>query len=298
MLSSWLLVAVVLTGLGVAGMLDWVFPFLDRVPKGTAQLFLVGGIAIPLLVSSAIIRHLNRWSYGLLDRLSLPCELPFPVLIVRATSDEASSALGGPQLLSSLATRLLRLLVTVIPLSGEKLSKRFWLTRVVLASAKWLALPGCAVFLLLAALAVTGLLYERVFTSMLYVGGVLLISGTAIFVATVLGVFILYPIVWLLLLLTSVAMVPFGGWGLAFATLSLQVSAEATPPGKWEVVQLSALEVQFQAEGPLQHGTHTNQVAINRLSSWLREVVLGWHSAPAKGEDRKRPPNAGHQADG
>jgi hypothetical protein len=72
--------------------------------------------------------------------------------------------------------------------------------------------------------------------------------------------------VWLMKML---AVLPFG-IGFTVASLGIQISAEATPPGRWTVVQLSPGSLTLQDERGLRHFTHSNPEALKIVHDWLK----------------------------
>jgi hypothetical protein len=91
---------------------------------------------------------------------------------------------------------------------------------------------------------------------------------------------------WLLMLLPVFFMVPLAcaivglgalaglmllPFGIRFATagVSLQLSAEVTPPGNWEVLQLPCAKITLEGEARLRHETHSDPRAIAAIGEWL-----------------------------
>lgn len=64
----------------------------------------------------------------------------------------------------------------------------------------------------------------------------------------------------------------FFGWRRSMLTsLSMNISAEPSPPGKWEVVQLGYGESSLEMQRELNHATHSAPEALAAMESWLRE---------------------------
>ncbi len=58
-----------------------------------------------------------------------------------------------------------------------------------------------------------------------------------------------------------------GGGQLALAAVSLQISAEATPPGDWKI-RHRVYSVHEEDDG-MSHSTHSDPVVIEGIAKWL-----------------------------
>ena len=69
--------------------------------------------------------------------------------------------------------------------------------------------------------------------------------------------------------LVSLALnIPFGGspW---IANLGIKISAEASPPGQWSVVQLPPSPTSLELSRGLSHATHSDPLALRVLGRWF-----------------------------
>jgi len=83
-------------------------------------------------------------------------------------------------------------------------------------------------------------------------------------------------------ILQSITLLPFGG-RFALVGARFHISAEATPPGKWCLVQLDASDGRWEEMEGLQHRTHTDPQALSILSEWLHEHTNA-HASPGESE--------------
>lgn len=79
------------------------------------------------------------------------------------------------------------------------------------------------------------------------------------------------PLFLLLSVITAVSALPFGP-RFVLATFGLDVSAEATPPGRWTSFQLEASPQPYENRRGLSHGTHSNAAALAEMMRWFREL--------------------------
>lgn len=77
-------------------------------------------------------------------------------------------------------------------------------------------------------------------------------------------------VIYLSILVLSILMMPFGLQFAASGT-SLKITAEATPPGEWSLVQLGTTHQTDEGVG-MQHSTHSNPEALKILKNWFQEV--------------------------
>jgi hypothetical protein len=56
------------------------------------------------------------------------------------------------------------------------------------------------------------------------------------------------------------------------ATFGLDISAEATPPGRWTSIQLEPSREPYESRRGLNHGTHSDPAALVEMTRWLREL--------------------------
>ena len=226
----------------------------------------LGVIMIAWWAVPPALRRVHAAAHSLANELALPTELPFPVLIVRRAGDEATSALGGPQLVSGLVSRLLFLLM---------LPFKFYDQNVLLSRG----LSGCAPMGSSSLVALAGLsaLASAITLVVRHPALVLQILAEPIAVLELLLLFLLIPVILALvitplLVLLSVAMMPFG-FELAASGLSLQIAGEATPPGLWPLLVLPAAGRIAAVATPLQHSTHSDPEILECVRTWLTRAL-------------------------
>lgn len=200
---------------------------------------------------------LHRWNHRAGRKLSLPQSLPFPVLIIRDTADEASTALGGAQFVSWLTTLGLRWSAAVLPNTDDSWRSSHWMGR-LFRICSMLALSGLGLVAASVALQADSL-----------VGVGLWIAGAAAgtFGGLVLLSILTIPLIWLLIVVLGIGMAPFG-LRMALGGLSLQMSAEGSPPGPWNVLQISS-SPRGLGEGGLRHSTYDSPIALKHLQEWI-----------------------------
>lgn len=220
----------------------------------------------------------KRWqglAGGLIAKLRLAELPPSKLLVLRATGDEASALLLFFQFMTVLGVRLFHVLQRL----RERLSDRFktWSRRKApLAAAAAGGILIVAVLSLAATTAAeparTGLVIGMLLAALLFVmlTTYLLFGWTAAaadlfrFIAA-LG---LVPAA----LLLAVCMLPFD-WRVAMANLLVDVTAEATPPGRWTVHQFvpAGTEVHNGGTPPMAHSAiYEDERAIDAIVEWVR----------------------------
>lgn len=248
---------------------------LDEIKKQEAQSSspwsILPNILIISLIGSAIgyvlrkmgkmLDWVHRWSHRVGRKLSLPKSLPFPVLILRNTSDEASNALGGVQFMSSITSLALRWSAAVLPDAGDELGSAHWIGKLFRFCMAIAALGAIVV-------AVESLVSFPL--GPIGPAGLWIIVGAIVgFVTLVLLSFLSIPLIWFLIVLLAVAMAPFG-FSMVLGALSLQVSAEGCPPGVWTIFQLASIPRQTYRNQGLQHSTYDNLAALKKLADWIK----------------------------
>jgi pimeloyl-ACP methyl ester carboxylesterase len=219
-------------------------------------------------------RKISKWTRRLATKLSIPSELPFPVLLVRDTGDEASSALGGPQFISSVVSMFLGSVVAVL-----NLVNRVW------AWAKAKQLPNIYKWWFITIVCVLAFLLvpqffgleedELAWLAPLIVApyAIVLFRHVINFLVLLLCVVLGFPcfvLVYFSILLLSILLIPFGSQ-FAISGAILKITAEATPPGSWSVTQLGTTH-QPDAGIGLQHSTHSDPEALKILGDWFSQV--------------------------
>ncbi|MFO1329107.1 MAG: hypothetical protein U1F56_17230 [Rubrivivax sp.] len=233
--------------------------------RGVNPLFALACAPISLLgfIPGQQINRIHDANHRFGERLALPRSLPFPVLILRNTADEASSALGAPQLVSGILSALLRQLIRVQPpLRSSSASSSLDEARLVKLIGVAAGLLGVFVLAFAAYDAAPSIVTRTISlaASILVFGPLLLLS--------------LVPISFLLILVASLTTIPFGP-ELMRSAISLHITAEASPPGTWSVYQMGGDGSTYLEDQGTQHATHSDPAALSVLASWLREKVLG-----------------------
>ena len=100
------------------------------------------------------------------------------------------------------------------------------------------------------------------------IGGILGGAGLAIANLLMVAMLLSTPLVWVCCLALAVGVLPFGA-GFAFASVSLDLSSEATPPGDWAVSQLLPSTAEFRNRTELSHCTHSDPEALTKVQEWL-----------------------------
>lgn len=199
----------------------------------------LGSLLVKRVYRLAIRRHLT-----MAKRLRLPSRLPFPSLLIRCTSDEAGNVLVASQLLSTLMSSTV---VFFARYANLKYSA-FW--GAALGGAMWIA----KYFHIIEK--VDGTWYGN------WVIGV----PFALLVIMCLGPYLLVA----LTIALGIIAKAFGS-SIFFGGFSMEISAEATPPGHWELLQLPGIATKrFHGK---QHSTHSLPAAIDELRRFLEKAV-------------------------
>lgn len=190
-----------------------------------------------------------------LDENELPNYLRFPVFLVRDTADEASNSLSASQFLSFITSKLYSLVVLILkPLRVYNLGTDTW--------QKLVYLNTPVIVLVFAIVTIKGI-EESLSYWIVGISAAPLILYLSYFLL----VLLCYVLIVTLHLLLSILMAPFG---IRYSLLSvfIDISAEATPPGSWQVSQLGGAKHQFS-----QHATYENPAALEDFEKWLRDVI-------------------------
>lgn len=219
-------------------------------------------------------RKISGWARKLASRLTTPSELPFPVLLVRDTGDEASSALGGPQFISSVVSIFLGFVVAAL-----RLVSKVW----AWANAKELPNIYKWWFITLVSVVIFSFIRELIGLDEDYLAWLVplivapyaivlfrhLINLLVLLLCVLLG-FPCFVLVYFSILILSILLMPFGSQ-FAFSGAILKITAEATPPGTWSVTQLGASHQPDAGRG-LQHSTHSDPEALQILRNWFHQL--------------------------
>jgi pimeloyl-ACP methyl ester carboxylesterase len=246
----------------------------------------LGPVLLAVAVASGFLtsRVLRRFATSVLESLQYPAGEPSKTLILRAAGDEASAALAATHILSWVTGRLW--LITSHALGRTLDTVERWrelLTRHRLTTALVAACLALVCVVALVRLSTSDPLWlQRV----LLLPGVLLLLMVAILfrgglAAAFLGRMLFGAIAAPFLLLIAILGVSLGP-ELLVAGLLFQVTAEATPPGRWVVWQVaaSADDTDERASTGLMHSaSYQNPKALEILEAWFAAVVRG-HARP------------------
>jgi len=195
---------------------------------------------------------LNKVALRAANRLELSGELNYPTLIIRDSADEASLVLNVASFISNFA------------MFGIRASMKLFLYTLL----KWKTSWRLYFFVLSLVLAGWGSFFDDILSQ---IG----LFGLGVYAALQIGLPILLIIISTLLIIPlSLASLFFGGIRLFFMSLSMKISVEPTPPGDWEVIQLSSNR-SSQLPFALNHSTHSNPIAIRKLRNWLEAKSFG-----------------------
>jgi hypothetical protein len=235
-------------------------------------------------------RLLDRFATSVLESLKYPEIDPSRILILRAAADEASAALGATHILSWVTGRLWLTISHVLGRTIDTVERwRRMFTRHRLATA--LISAGLALVCVVALVwsSPTG---ERQWlqplvvpaaVSLLLIVAILFRGGLA---AAVLGRIMFAAIAAPFLMLIALIGLSLGP-ELLVAGLLFQVTAEATPAGRWVVWQVAptADDTDGGASTRLMHSaSYQNAKALEILDAWFGAAARG--RAPARGQGR------------
>lgn len=182
-----------------------------------------------------------RYGYNTPEVITVPESLSVPTLLIRCAGDEASGVLGA----SLIVERV------IVFLSGKVASVWEWLNRNRFVS-----------FFLIVLVSIT------VSVSAVLSGTPAVLKWPAIVLATVL-------VVPLLLGFPSRSLLYWRSYGSDVATRGafLDVSAEATPPGTWQVHTIFPRRSQSGLPDLAHSEPYNNEKAINIVAQWMSELV-------------------------
>lgn len=214
-------------------------------------LLLPVAVLLAFFVYPKRIRRAHASNHRLAEKLQLPSRLSMRVLMVRNVADEAGNAFGLPQLASQVLAWLLRLLQAAFD-----------------HKSKLVFILGATLYpLTIVGVILTSLLMRRLGHEMPSSWAeVAMAVAVSVAFATGIAVLLAPLATFVILMLCGVCMLPYG-WSAFLGAVSLHVSAEATPPGSWEVFQLQYTG----ADGPagMNHSTHSHPKAIEAVIAWM-----------------------------
>jgi hypothetical protein len=217
--------------------------------------------------------------YGM--RFQCPEKLNCPVLILRSTQDEASGVLGVLPLIANVGSMLLYAMLLLVPSHfgfGKRASdvRDLWrpLTRCGWAAG---ALGLLALGTVAAMRDTTHFVPTHELQQAIRMSCAVGISLIGLPLIVYLG---FTPIIYALCLLMDALARAFGAQG-RMAGVIIKISAEATPPGLWQVTQLPAAAEPLVPSVTPSHSTHSNPEALKVVSQWLALQAL--HKFPGRG---------------
>jgi hypothetical protein len=239
----------------------------------------LGPVLLVVAVGAGVLtsRRLKRFATSGLKSLDYPPVDPSKVLIVRAAGDEASAALGATHIISWFSGRLwlitsrtLGRTVDTVEHWREALTRHRGTTAVLVASLTVICMLAWL------APAATGNLTWLQATG--FVAGVILLVLVATMlrgglVAAFLGRFLFAALAAPFLLVVAALGMSVGPELLA-AGLVFQVTAEATPPGRWVVWQVPTGPGEAAASTALMHSaSYQSPAALRILEQWFAADV-------------------------
>jgi len=242
-------------------------------------LILIAATSFSMALVSQVLIGMNKGSQRLLKAMELPRLERGKVLILRSTGDEASGLLVFFQFMTWIAvwlySKLLRMQAGFRRLIEGWSKHPVWLTAATLA--------GFAVFFGVVALMVymkaPMILTEVV--ALVTMAVVVLCPFFLIFrqfgMATLLFDFLVGGVLLGVILLLSITLLPFGRQ-VALSNVLLDVTAETTPPGDWEMHLLTPAEHvdgtgQMAAADPLRHSIYEDPRTHEIIGDWIEEKV-------------------------
>ena len=221
-------------------------------------------------IASGVVDRLLRFAAKMVQQMALPRMDPARLLIIRSPGDEASSTLAAAQLLCFGTARVYFWGKTRILHLEERLGRvPRWKSRAVVLLGSisvieaitqlLLILLEWTLFMTISAGLMSGMILHWAFHA----------EKAAGFPRLVLAVGMWVPV----LLLSIALIVPFGPH-LALANVFLDITAEATPMGTWEVHQVPprGLDDPRGDTPPLAHSVYTNREAIALACDWIKAL--------------------------
>lgn len=228
----------------------------------------------PYLPSKERVDRLVEGFSKLRAELTFPEQLQTPVLILRTTGDEASATLAMSQLMSWLVAQVTRAVAWGMdkanpdhPLPIQRRCREEKLSFAALLVSCWVG-----------SLYLMGILSPQVKDSELALGfvGSLIASpvfALVFFAASLIALWVVLRVVLaVLLLVRALTMAPFGA-DVALASMVLDVTAEATPPGPWQILHIPASSSTSTPLGWLAHSRiYTDSIAISAIVSFIQKT--------------------------
>jgi len=233
------------------------------------------------LVASLMINW-RTYAEDLHQKLQLATLSTERLLIVRAPGDEASAALLFFQFVSQLSVRLYillyqlheRLLGLLKHWSGHRLRL---LAALVGGFVLYVTAIICAIALKMPMGATVAIVILLSWLCMA-VPALTLIGWIDVAEAPV--QFVINALLLAIIILLSITLLPFG-WQVALSNIVLDITAETTPPGRWEVnqIELSPRQVQAGDVQPLQHSVvYEDPRSLTLICDWMERTEMTSHA--------------------
>ncbi len=269
---------------GAVGLLLLVVQFLARWwlsafdPVWLRELISFALLFLIMVLVAALMKNWRTFAGSLHKELQLATLSKERLLIIRAPGDEASAALLFFQFVSQLSVRIYvllyqlheRLLGLLKRWSGYRLRL---IAALVGGLVLYVAVIICAIALKMptgATAAVVILLawFCMAVPALTLIGWIDVAAGPVQFTIS--------AILFAIIIVLSITLLPFG-WQVALSNILLDVTAETTPPGTWEVTQIEPTHNQVQAGDvqPLQHSVvyddpHSHALICN----WMERTEM------------------------
>jgi len=234
------------------------------------------------LFSMGAVTLIDKWQM-FAERLHRKLELATVsqdrLLVIRAPGDEASAALLFFQFVSELSVRLYVILYhfhqRLLGLLNRWREHPLWLLAALVVG---LALP---IVVLVGALELKMLPAATLILVLL-----LMWLGIAVPVLTWIGRIdvaegpiriLIGGVLFMIIIILSITLLPFGGWQIALSNIFLDITAETTPPGTWVVHEIEPSPSQDQAGHvpPLEHSVvYEDESALKLICDWMERTEL------------------------
>jgi hypothetical protein len=224
-----------------------------------------------------IFRYWNNHKADLLTELNLSNLAKKQLLIVRAPGDEASALLLTCQFISQLIVGIYNMMCLLRDWMGKivkDLSKKWILSVLIMVGGFLVGIPSVAYLFNSQLPLVVSLLLVLILTlaytciAISFFAFIRLPQWSLRHIDLLLGI-TLVP----LSIIISILLIPFG-WQLALGSIFLDVTAEATPPGSWQVDLLDPEQREINQDDfrLLQHSIHSDPRAHLLICEWMGRV--------------------------
>jgi hypothetical protein len=253
-------------------------------PAWLRELIIFAFLLLSTVLVAALLKNWRTFAESLHKELQLATLSKERLLIIRAPGDEASAALLFFQFVSQLSVRLYvllyqlheRLLGLMKRWSGHRL-------RLVAALVGGFVLYVAVIICAIALKMPTGATVAIVILAWLCIAVPALTLIGWIDVAAGPMQFLIGGLLFAIIIVLSIMLLPFG-WQVALSNILLDITAETTPPGTWEVNQIEPTHSQVQAGDvqPLQHSVvYDDPHSHTLICNWMEHTEM---TSPAGGE--------------